>query len=990
MSENSAKKRIPFQNEESLQSIKQGLDISTVNNFLINDPDKALAYINYWANKKGSLEQKRVYAIEVAKAEALMQRMMDLSIDVYGVNAIAYVDAQGEVASDTSVEEVLVDVAKKGKDMEYQKLATTKVEEVPIISIFNGEVELKTPKLTDLSVVVKSLIRKGHFDNAMLLASKFLTTGDYIPKKEKQNPVKWSEDKIASWIKDINEALMSEKHDAKKETIKNNTDAAGIGLTSTEVEGLRLLEMIIPDAIAGHQDFTSRREKLNRYMTLGESLDKEQEMLWAVASRIGGANSTAKIPEADLARLYSDIEKFCKLFFAHRPYTEKSVKVWRDAAKKEVGIANFTYLVVKEDMDVTKMKKSGISFEALDIRIKEETLAGKTVEDILLGLEEGILYKEITGADSSYFVYTKLHAKDLIERIHSKYYTNPDKSDPDLKSVSITKADKIDQSEIKLLIATLVEHGGIIDDVKSHPEIIGLIGKEIQIDTNVPTLKFGNESTLFPWIETIFAEVSAKVGTVVVADERVEKEYADLSNLTTLCEFAAKNDVNQEDFIKEHKDLVIDADGKYKSLMSENSSGGSRTISIANEKDFTTWVATIYQAITKEIPSDPELVASLKELQSKGKELLDKGTTYEIFINWLNKNLLNRKLLEQKPDKMFKSIEAIKSFAQNTFGKKLPKPATKVVESNVEKEKTEPVIGESKAEVILMTMDEINAKVAEASKEEGTTLYNLVRMLHSMYTQNKIQIDGQPCGLKMCSDLTEAVVKESNPQMYVERQERKAILEANKKDQLVLPLVEDAEIVDQVENVETIVEELIKENQVFEKIDVAAMDPELWKAIEKFTEINEVYNQAVEFNEVGNFNAALSMCLVILPKIEASKEWTPEYITDWVNKMILHYNDEKSSEVVETSSKVEEPVIVVPEGFEAIGDSVSKKGMRHAITDILKAKEDNKELRQSIINAIKAGKGAHARQVSKMPVEEMHKMINNMKDKVGKFSEVTE
>lgn len=1017
-----------FLYEDTIAHIKKELNV----NFL--DPqalgsvaEKAIPVIQYWESRKVKNPTPEYTAIcdhEIAKLEALMQKVTDLSLDVYEVNAVAYLDTKGTTV-DNSVNEVLTDVANKGVET---KIADA-LEEGKTISIFDGSIEVETPKLSDLSVAVKALLKKGNRDTAELMATKYLSVGNYIPKKEKQTPDKWSAEKITSWIKDLGDRLMDEKVEVSKEiknqedknTNKDKDDVTKNGLTAEEVEGLRLLEFVIPDAIAGHQDFQSRRDKLNSYLTLGETLNRENEMLWAVAKRIAGAQGKVKIPESELAKLYVDIDAFCKRFFAHRGYTEASVKLWRQAAKTTVGIPNFEYLTTNKDLAMPlKLAKSGVNYAAIDKRIAEEVLAGKTFKEILAGIEEGILYKVIEGKDEKevYPIYTKLHAKDLIERMYSTHSAKP-KVEPSKKSeaaATIITSDKskVDIAEVKLLLSTLANAGAIIEDVKQHPEILNLIDREIQVDVKFPALKFGEVEKLFPYIEKMYAEIVSKLPKVAESDTLIpETAYADLDNMITLCTFAANNDVTQEDFIKEHKDLVVKEDGTYKSLMSKTSQGGSKTISISNEKDFEVWVNQIYKAIkvitAPDKKTDSTIVDSMKELVIKGKELLEKETTYEKFMDWLKANLLNRKMKEQKENGAFKSVDAIISFAKNTFKEKLPKPVASekvkpFTESTIEKQKTVAVAEKSDKDKVVvpellqtkLSVEEVNALIATAAKDTTNTFIDLGKMLRSLYKTNDILVnEHKPSGQEIL-EILDTIVEKANPTMHAERVARKAThaefvknqpefkFEKTEKKSVEPPVEKIPEV---EEKAEVIVEpEIVDvEHTVFETVDVQSVDPELWKLIEKFTTLDEVYNQALEFNETGKFNEALSMCLLIMPsQIEASKDWTPEQIQDWFNKNIL----KKSEPVIEEPVKAETEDAVVDPMFDELKESKNPKSFKHAIAEILKSKEDNKELRDQIINAINNGKGSHTRQVAKMPDKQKHEQINSIKDKIGKFSKV--
>ena len=173
--------------------------------------------------------------------------------------------------------------------------------------------------------------------------------------------------------------------------------------------------------------------------------------------------------------------------------------------------------------------------------------------------------------------------------------------------------------------------------------------------------------------------------------------------------------------------------------------------------------------------------------------------------------------------------------------------------------------------------------------------------------------------------------------------------------------------------------------------------------------MEEVYNMAVEFEDAGKFNEGLSLCLDMLPKIEASKEWDAKYITNWYNKMVLKPKSnnlgeentattEKTTDVLpetqdgpvagteESVGSVESQKTGTKDVFDTLKQSKDKRSFNAAIADILTAQTDNENLRNLMIAAIKAGTGAETIKRSKSPLHEIHGMINNIKAKMGAFN----
>jgi len=849
-----------FQHEEAITTIKEKLDVTTLNNFLVTTPEKAISAINYWKNKMQNATdaQKVELSVKIAKAEALMDAMIDLSLDVYNVDAQQWLDNNG-FTPNNDVKDVILEVAAKADEANEETEGEGK-----ILSIFDGSEEVKTPKLSDLADAAKQLLRKGNFDSAQLMASQYLSVGNYVPKKEKQKPEKWSEVKIASWLKDINANLLEESRKIKpetsiepkaEETKENNVVATG--LTTTEIEHDRLLCKIIPTALAGHQDSESRRKNLESYLTRGNSLELETATLNLVAKRIYDARNGNKLPEDELAKLYADIEAFCKIFFKRRGYTEESVKAWREAATKELHLDHMKYLEPKDGIALFPEKKE----------------------------------------------------------------------------------DK------KTLIATRIQNGGIIDDVKSDPEILSLVNTQIHREKAAP-LNFEDQKALLSWIETFFDEVKSTLNIKVATDEEliaaipeikeedklaIEKQeplyikepdqYANLDDFLLLIETAAKNDVSVEDFLKEHQPLVMTSDKGVKKLVS--STKGS-SVKCSTEKDLVEWVEGVYERYSKSeesIPetkedTDTELVSSFKELIPKGKELLSKGTAYGKFMEWLNKNLLNRRMKEQKPGKVEKS--------DNTY-----------------------------------TTEDINSIIAEESKSEGMTFIILARMMHDLYVSNNIITDDKVLAIKDIIPLVEEIVRTSNPEMY----EKRIVMHNRKQEE------------EKVETVEA-------ESQIFEKVDLKEFDKDLYKTIEKFSTLDEVYNMAIELNGAGKFNEALSMCLETCPKVEDSKNWTSEQITDWFNKNILNAEEAENVETKTENVKEESKVVNLSKEFEQVSNCSNKQFFKKSIAAIMKEKGDSEEVRKNLFESIKNGKGSYTRKISKMPDGEIHSMFNSIKKKI--------
>ena len=983
MSESNAAKR-QFLNEDTIMSVKEKLDVSVLNGFLMNTPEKCIQYINYCNQRAQGLkpEAAEFYELEIRATEALMQKMRELSTDIFSVNAEAWIDAH----TNEDKKSYLSIVDKEDK----------------VLSIFTGDKKLQKPTLRDLSDVVKALLKKGQFDSAQLAASQYLSVGNYTPKKEKQEPRKWSQIEIDNWVKDLNANLLEEKRGKQKvneitEVNENNNDnAAAKGLTNEEVEKLRLLNKVITDTVAGHQDYQSRREVMDKYYHEGKNLNDEEEMLWAVNKYMVGAYSNPKLPESMLLTLAEDIEKFLGYFFEKRKYTKESIAKWRIAASKEVAIPNFKYLTTGKDLNPEKLKNSRKSYKDVEKWVNEQFSKDIALDEIVKEFSKEYIYTNVSGEAGSadYHLYTHLHTKDLIERIYSKVSNDPsNKKDK--------KKDKIDVAEIKLLLSTIIENGGIIDDAKNHPEILGLIGTEIQITTNNPTIKFGVKETLLPWIETIFNDVEKNIkknspkkqektdpqnsatkpikeenasGTVASTGNGVET--ADLNNMLLLVETAFKNDVNQEDFVKEHSDLLLSEDGKsWKRMVSENDKKTKTTIYITSKQDFEKWVDDQYKIFadlktkSEEQKSQPELVSSMKELITIGKEKLKSGISYKDFFKWLINNLLNRKMKEQKEGNEFKSEETIEKFAKNTF-----------------KEELKPIESQNATK---LTKEEIIAKVVEMAKTEGNTFAICAKELRNLYKTNELEMDTKTAIAEM-----EEIAKIANPEMYADRMKR--VKERRKKEaenaNPQLPFSSDAAT--------PIDEEKKTEYQVFEKVNIKELDAALWETIKKFETMEEVYNMAIEFQEAGKFNEGLSMCLEIMPKLKDSKEWTPEMITDWYTKNILNPRPTPGAEEIAVNApntsgdggnvSQESTSKETDEDFKSVMDAASPKNFKKAVREILKKHEDNEKLRAHLLNVIKTGNGSHTRQIGKMPDGEIHKMLNNIKGKAEKFKENSE
>ena len=1101
MSENTAREL--FLHNDTITKIVKNLDVSVLKDFLLTSPDSIILSIDYWEQKRlqpqATLAIKENCNMQIAKLEALLIHMSNLSCDIYEVPT-SMVDAV-VLTPDLTVEAVLVDIADKSKVVTppvvikkvepkvivaptapVNALAGYKATDKGFVIIDNEGKETELPTMTQISAAARDLLKKGNYDSAHLLAANYLVHGKYVPKEGKK-VMEWTDEKVTSWLKDVNTTVTKDKKvqqpdskatvrpevaaalaklpDAKgdstppigtekpKETTEKNSsvpiadNVAATGFTITESDNLKLLDLMIPPSAFDKPDATSRRKRLNEVIHMSSTLEKEQELLNYIARKIT-AVTKSKMNEAALAGAYSNIDKFCTLFFAKRNYTTESIKAWRNVIRENLNVPHFEYLKVDDAIDPNNLAKCETSYEDLLATATKELGLKKTHDELYTSMESKILYKMISNKDNTYKynVYTKLHARDFVDRVYTMCSIVPESTvttEEPVHTVELPETtipankEGLDVSVVKKLLVQIAENGGEPSDAKSHPEILSLLGRKITIDAKAGSvLKFDTLETLQPWIIGLYSDIRKLVLTRLSANAAakasnekqtttpvVEKEsmIVDLDNLTTLCHFAASNDVSQEDFIKEHKDLVISKEGKYKTLKSTNGTS-TTSIGLGGAVDFAKWVAEEYQIITDRkaavrvdkpsvIDTSLKPAASMSEVQKHGMELLKQGITYEKFMEWMSNSLLDKLVIGQKPNKIFKTLDAVKIFAINTFGKNMPKPtidapvdttAPVIVPDVVVPEAIVPpvIVPTIATEKVPLTLTQIKDVILEAASDEEATVLNLTIRAGKMCEEHKIKVVGKD-GKERIANLQDAytfvqnAIEEVYPEMMEAHKKKLADSATKAKDQLTLDLVEEtpATTATPTEIVEPVIPKT--ENAVFEKVDMATKHPEIWAEALKFTNLDEVLSLVAQHYDAGKFNEALSLSLDLLPRIEASKTWNVDMIKDWFDKYVIPAPAAVVTSEVKVTTKVA-PAAKALTGeikdslYADVSKANNRKHEKNAVTAIL-ALNNSEDVKQKIVEAYKKGNNSYLRQLGKNSDKDLIAHVNNLEKDMLKIKE---
>lgn len=949
--------------DDTVLSVKEQLGEASANAILINDPFKAIAYANYWSSEAKTAKGDRVAVCKNAliSIEALMLKAIELSLSTYEVDAAAHADSG--FVPDTTVQDVILEVVSKGD--ETTVAVTETVPKGNELNLLDTEAELDKPLLSALSATCRHLATTKGFKHATEFATKYLAAGNYTPKKDKQKAKAWTEKEIYSWLKEI-KAVNAEKKievikDDKKVTTapasekKEESNAAADGLTFGEVKELEIINLFMPSSVVEGQDHLAKRATIKKYTTLQET-EEELKMLSEILSTKNKIKNktffTEEPNESELSVMFKKLEMFYGMFFKHRGYTEESVKAWRKATNDSETVKHFEILKRKETKSTPK-----------------------------------------------------------------------NKVDPDIAKAKIivVEGDSVNLLAVREQVMAIYKNGGLKEDLKLHPDLMELLNKEIKSDKKTPNLKFGTEELLLNWLGMLYDSVAKQIGPLTPAtnDEIVntvgkeESGTPSLSTFLALCTSAAKNDVSKEDFIKEHRPTIIGSNNKYKHLVDIGPKGSKNTVIFADDKDFEKWVDDVYviqdklkkQAAEAKIDKPPvdlaksddtDLVDNFEDLKTKGKELLSKGTPLQEFKKWIMKNMLNRKLEEQKEGGQFREEKQVVNFAKGVFKVDFnsvdnsTKSASVVDTTKAKTEETKPVKDVSQTVEPAATDFYSEADIAEIMVDEckvGTTrsFATIAKEMRDLYVSNKIMIkdpvtqDMRPPTIQESIEILETIVKEVNPEMYETRipiiadREKKKL--AN-KDQLQLPL-------DKTPAAESTEPEVVDApHTIVENVDLAKKFPEVAKMLDKCTTLAEVHDEAVRFNDGGDCAAALSVCLYRIPTLEGeTKGWTPEQIEMWFNTNIL--NAVKESVVEETAKETTEPVVEkqkttsTKDPFYMISTAANKKYFRQGIRDVLE-KTDTPEARAKVIKTIQESVGAHTKKFAKTDPKELHSMINNI------------
>ena len=120
-----------FEYNDMVVDIKQQLSIEIVRDFLVSTPEKAIQLIAFFEKRKlaGTLSPATISAYDnkIKMAEAVLEQMLNVTVDVYHINVEASIDAKPEKQMDipftaTNEEQSTAPEAKQAEPMVSQKL----------------------------------------------------------------------------------------------------------------------------------------------------------------------------------------------------------------------------------------------------------------------------------------------------------------------------------------------------------------------------------------------------------------------------------------------------------------------------------------------------------------------------------------------------------------------------------------------------------------------------------------------------------------------------------------------------------------------------------------------------------------------------------------------------------------------------------------------------------------------------------------------------
>lgn len=863
------------------------------------------------------------------------------------------------------------------------KQQTTEAKVEPKVEEKKTEVTT-TPDFKDVVTTCKTLLKEeGGPEKAFEYAKLYFGTGNYIPKKDKQKPAVWEDKKILSWINDISKAIgQAEKAtkfvEEKTASTKDNTDIKPAEETKEEKETEQELNPLAKmRALKGYLKSIQKNE-LKRTPKEDDKLTDTEKKQYAVVGKFAptyvGTGIGAGIPMFDRDRLVG--------------YSIPANGLSEETKALNIFAERYLQLISKgsEDKEVADailpvfFSNRGYDEEQIQKWIKAIKNAGEELSKVdhltILGTPKVFFPEGLKQAELSYDDFVAI-LRDTEKSLEEKQ-------------------------------TVCTEH---------------LSGKSVKWDPFEMELHTDNH---------VYDYVTKKIIEVEENDKQNAIHTYDQQNMAILCQAAFENSVSEEDFIKEHIDLILKPDGTFRTL--ENKDNGYK-VEIKNKGDFEKYVHDIYEKVSKED-------TTLETQKENGTVSVEKKEESEVTDRRIT-------VLKSAFESKLKSHEDVRSLFDDPFIQDLLENGV-VIDAHSDPDHKETTIeyfeaGNSKK--LKEYLKAYHAKVNDIKytkpdkfedgdvrvytfpqlKEEGDKLVKAGKTREEMIawaSKNvlKRQLEDQPDEKSVYQEeqiipnMVDAMFgfgeKKQNEALMSEEAGKDAIDKMLKDEKMELMQIIKAtrdiyKKMNQPKSLKDVHTEIIarakaecpekyklhqervkkvgETKQTFIQEKFSQIHPEDWKKLKDIVMLDDLFNACVSYKDKDDWRVGLALALEVIPlgKIPSAKDWTVEQITEWYNTKVLSDPTTPVEEKKEEPKK-EEPTVEVPEHLNEVMNASSPKSFKRALDETVKNHEDTQEARKNMINAIKFGTGKHTKKISKMPEKDIHDMINAAKTRVEK------
>ena len=667
-------------NDPVVLSLIESKNTDLLASLAFRNTDDIISAIGYWEKRlnNASISEKQLIEIEISRLESILTKKTELSMDLYGV-------------------EVSTISEKEPARMQKTEESEISEKESKVVSLFDGKELQDKPNLKDLSLSVRKVLKEKGYEEAKALATQYLSTGNYTPKKEGQVVENWTEKRINSWLKDL-KALIEEETVPKK-----GWEEAKKDFTEQQLKEL-LKKFKLPF-----------NEDIKEFGTTKNTLEEETKAFdefAAVYEQLHTSNSE----DIEVAEL------LLQGFFANRGYTADQIQKWieyitEETTEKNVHYDHFLVLGVPGQPlpPAGGLISSSITYEDLRSAIKEKIQNKAQKDEIVKHFRRKISGKYLKNNNGvEYKMFSDLHADDLINKLID--------AAPEEKEISEKKEDlqepevsKITRKDIEQICLTLIKNGGIIDDILLNSEIKDLVGKKISALDTKGGVTNHTEDSLKNYLLPIFNETKKKY-------EETLTSYP-LNQFLRMIEVSYTSGISAADCLKNNISLLKKSDDTFLSLKGKKDDGSHNIIKFEKDSDVLTYINEVYAIQKKLEEKDQEPlkeeskketkdyeIESINEIREKGLEKIKSGSTFDDIFEWMKKNILNRKLKETKEGGEIKDEKVVKVMAEGIFRDQFQK---KEESKKFDKEKFE-----KEAETLLQAENATIALVAKNLKEK--------------------------------------------------------------------------------------------------------------------------------------------------------------------------------------------------------------------------------------------------------------------------------